>query len=283
MLGSAAGTLQSGGRIGVGYSGGISGETMKNAFIAGAQSAGALVLDFGEVMESEAMFAISALGLCLSAYITGGPECSVKFLGVGGMPARPEVIRKIDETVTSGNFRRCCWNEYRAVTDTGGIKLLYRRELYTGAPSGLSKMSARAVCDNRQGEKLFSETLERLGCNTLQGNIYRLSPDGMSLSIEDDTAGIIGPRRVSVLYCGTEFEQHNDVAVPYDAPKELDDLAKRYGRRIYRVGGEDNFENEGYNMARAQYRMRDGIMTAIHLMAYMCERNMSLEQLDMHF
>lgn len=283
MLGSAAGTVQGGGRVGVGCSGTVAACAMKRAFIAGAQSAGALVMDFGEVMESEAVFGISALGLQLSAYITGGNRCSIKFLGVGGSPAAEGVLRRLDETVAAGDFRRCCWNEYLDVADTGGIKLLYRRELYSAAPLGLSGMSARAVCENRHGENLFRDTLQRLGCSTDGGNIFRLSGDGMSLTIEDETAGIIGPNRVGVIYCGTEFEQHNDVAVPFDAPVELESLAERYGRRIYRVGALPQVPDGGYNIARAQYRMRDGIMTAVRLMAYMRQNNISIEELDLMF
>ena len=278
MLGCAAGTANCG-RIGIGFSGGAAGEAMKNAFAAGVQSTGASVVDFGAVMESEAVFAISALGLNLSAYITSGPQSSVRFLGVGGIAAPPEVMRSMDEIISGGTFRRCCWNEYRPSADISGIKLLYRRELYSGAPNGLAPMCARPVCDNPVGEALFADILCQLGCNTAKGNIFRLSSDGLSLTIEDSVAGVIGPKRVSVLSCGAEFERHNDVSVPENAPPEIEELAKRYSRKVYRYGNEcsDNV------MARAQYRMRDGIMTAIRIMAFMRERNMTLEQMDMHF
>ena len=36
-------------------------------------------------------------------------------------------------------------------------------------------------------------------------------------------------------------------------------------------------------MARAQYRLNDGIMMAVRLMAFMRERNMTVEQMDMYF
>lgn len=279
MLGSAAGTICAGGRIGLGYTGGSVGEAMKSAFSAGAQSTGAQVLDFGNVMESEAMFALSALGLGLTAYITGGPQCTIRFLGWGGTPADDETIRRIDEILASGSFLRCCWNEYRAPSDINGIKLLYLRELYSAAPAGLAPMCARPVCADKRGEQLFAETLQKLGCDISKGNTYRLSEDGLSLSIEDAVAGVIGPKRVFLLSCGAEFERRNDVVVPYDAPNEVETLAKRYARKVYRSAAGDSAET----IARAQYRMRDGILTAIRLMAFMRERNMSLEEMDMLF
>ncbi len=278
MLGAAAGTV-SRGRVGVGCTCGPSAEAMKRAFISGTQSTGAQVLDFGSLMESEAVFAISALGLELSVYITGGPRCSVRFLGVGGTAVSNDIVRRMDTVLSSGGFNRCCWNEYKEPADINGIKLLYRRELYTAAPAGLSSLCARPVCDNPLGEQLFKDTLARLGCNTEQGDIYRLSSDGLSLSIEAAQAGIIGPGRVWLLSCGAEFERHNDVVVPVNAPKEIEDLAGRYARRVYRPGA----DNADDLMARAQYRMSDGIMTAVRLLAFMREKGMTLEQMDMHF
>lgn len=283
ILGSAAGTVLNGGRIGVGCVGTASSLAMKRAFVGGVQSTGALVMDFGSAMESETAFGISALGLNLSAYIDGGVDSNIKFLGVGGMPAGEEMIRHIDQTVSSGKFKRCCWNEYLDVADTNGIKLLYRRELYSAAPSGLSGMTAKLFCDNPQGEELFRDTFHRLGCGTQSGCVLRLSPDGLSLTVEDESAGILGPERVGIIYCGTEFLLQNDVAVPYDAPKELEELAKRYGRRIYRVGALNCGNDGGNNIARAQYRMRDGIMTAVRLMSFMRQSQKTVMELDMMF
>ena len=68
--------------------------------------------------------------------------------------------------------------------------------------------------------------------------------------------------------------------MPSDAPDEIEALAAKYARRVYRMG-EIYAANDP--LARAQYRIRDGIITAVRLMAFMKERNMTLEQLDMHF
>lgn len=279
LLGAAAGTVCDG-RLGVGFSGGIVGETMKNAFVSGAQSAGVTVMDFGSVMESEAVFAISALGLGLSVYVMGGSVCSLKFLGGGGVGASVDTVRRIEDVINAGNFKRCCWNEYIRPADINGIKLLYRRELYSGAPNGLSPMCAVPQCEDPLGQELFSDTLKRLGCDTTKGNLYKLSSDGLSLSIEGPEVGIIGPRRVTVLSCGAEFERHNDVAVPRDAPDEIDILAGKYARRVYRMGADSGGDD---SLARAQYRIRDGIITAVRLLSFMKEKDMTLEQLDMHF
>ena len=264
LLGEAAGTVCDS-RIGVAFSGGNVGEAMKNAFVVGAQSTGATVMDFGSVMESEAVFAISALGLGLSVFITGGPVCSLRFLGAGGNNAPQETVRKIEEVMTLGKFKRCCWNEYVKPTDINGIKLLYRRELYSGAPDGLSTLCAVPQCEDKRGLELFTDTLKRLGCNTEKGNIYRLSADGLSLSVEGPEVGVLGPKRVTVLSCGAEFERHNDVAVPSDAPCEIEALAAKYARRVYRMG-EIYAANDP--LARAQYRIRDGIITAVRLMPF---------------
>ena len=75
-----------------------------------------------------------------------------------------------------------------------------------------------------------------------------------------------------------ELEAGRDVAVPYDAPLMLEELARAFGRRVRRYydcpAGRD--DEDARRLASGQLWARDGLMMAVKLLAYLKESGASL-------
>ncbi|MCI8361166.1 MAG: NTP transferase domain-containing protein [Clostridiales bacterium] len=280
-VGMAAGSLKCGGRVGVASAGGRAAAAMKMAFTAGVLSTGAHVWDFGEIMESQMSFAVAYCGLQAGVYISGGPTASLKLIGEGGLPAGRSLERELEGHLRRGEFARCAWNSYPDVADMDGIKLLYQQELYACAPRGLAGMAARVNCAGREEERLLADTLARLGCEIGEGPAFNISRSGEKLSIADRQAGYLRPEQVLCMCCIMEFEEGRDVALPFDAPRMIDSLAAKYGRRVERYFScpADGTDRPARQAAVSQLWLRDGMMMTLRLLDRMKTTGRSLSEL----
>ena len=90
----------------------------------------------------------------------------------------------------------------RDIADMAGVRVLYRRELYRCAPEGLAGVCARPKCLNREGERLFEDTLSRLGCDVSRGPLLHLSECGTKLSVSRrGAAEVLPPERTPRPVC----------------------------------------------------------------------------------
>ncbi len=280
-VGMAAGSIQCGGRVGVASGGGRAAKAMKAALTAGVLSAGAHVWDFGEIMESQLSFGAAFCGLTLCFYVTGGPKASLKLLGEGGLPAGRGLERELEGHLRRGEYARCAWNNYPDVADMDGIKLLYQRELYACAPKGLKGMAAKVNCPDRGAERLFGDLLTRLGCRLGEGPTFNLSHSGTRLSISDRQAGYLRPEQVLCMCCIMEFAAGRDVALPFDAPRMIDSLAEKYGRKVERYYScpADNADRPARQAAANQLWLRDGMMMTLRILSHMKQTGTTLARM----
>lgn len=280
-VGAAAGSLKSGSRIGVACGGGRAARAFKSALVAGALSTGAQVWDFGEIMEAQMSFAVSFCGLSVAIYVSGGPTCCLKLMGEGGLPVTRSLERELTAHLSRGEFTRCSWNSFRDVADMSGVRLLYQQELYRQAPGGLHGMAAGVRCANREGERLFEDTLARLGCDTKCGPTLHLDGSGSRLALSDPSLGYIPAEKVLAMCCLIAFKSGEDAALPFEAPRILDALAEKFGRRLLRYVSSpaDGSDKEARQAARGQIWLRDGMMSGIRLLSFLREQDVSLSAL----
>lgn len=280
-LGAAAGSLHCGSRVGVGCGDGCDAKAFKAAFSAGVLSTGARVWDFGRVLESQMSFGVSFCSLDVGFYITGGPKCCVKVLGEGGLPASRPLERELQGHLARGEFIRCAWSSYRDIADMAGVRMLYQQELYRCAPEGLAGVCARPKCLNREGERLFEDTLSRLGCDVSRGPLLHLSECGTKLSVTDEDGEFIPPERILALCALHEFKEGRDVALPSDAPQTIGALAEKYGRKVHRYLScpADQRDAEARRISCSQLWLRDGIMLGIRLLVLLRSSGQTLRQL----
>ncbi len=280
-IGAAAASLKEGKRIGIACSREKSASALKLAMISGMLSAGAQVFDFGESFEAELNFALSFCGLKLGVFLQSGPVGRIKIAAAGGLPPTRPMERELENSIIKGEFSRSAWDSYKERVELKGIRQLYTEHLSRLAKEDLAGMSAIVKSANRLAGKVLTEVLLNLGCGIAEGMTLHLSEDGTRLSILDYELGYIWPEKVFALCCQMEFEKGKDVALPADAPRALDSLAARYGRRIlrYLACPADSSDSKARELAETQLWARDGLACAVMLLSYMKETGKTLPEL----
>jgi mannose-1-phosphate guanylyltransferase/phosphomannomutase len=281
-IGAAVGGVFDSGRIGVGCDGSIAGANLKNSAAAGVLSAGAEVCDFGGGFESLFNFAVSFFELDIGAFVRmSGNRAVLKLSSGGGLGIGRASERKIEAAVSTGEIRRCSPGNYREPFSLPGVKSLYKRELLKYAPAELSGIAACAKSPNREVQKLLGELLHTLGCS--EGGIRtHIDAAGCLASFFDEDGSYVTPAQTLALGCVAAFEKGEDVALPYDAPHVIDDIAAKYGRHVLRYLScpADKSDAQARKLALSQTWVRDGLANAIRVLAHVKTRGITLAKMS---
>ena len=280
-VGCAVGSAARGKPIGVAAADPRCSQVLADALIAGIRSTGAPVLRFGSIFEAMFGFAMGYNALSSGVYISAASRGTIRVFGEAGLPATRGTEREIELALARGEFSRAPGDGFGDCVDMSGIGVMYHTELLRLAPDGLSGMGAQVFCPNRQIQRLLTDILQKLGCDTTGGIRLHLSADGRALSLTDNNASVNSHRAVAA-YCLTLFEQGKDAAVSNDFPHTLERFAEENGRRVYRylLCPADSSDAPGRSLAAREQCARDGLMLAVLLLDYLRRKGMDLADLD---
>lgn len=280
-LGAAIGSLERGTKVAVGCSHDKAARVLKLALTSGILSAGSRVWDFGSGIEPQFDYFVNFSMIHTGVYISGGPRGCVRLSGSGGLPALRSTEREVERRLSTGDFVRAGWDGLQDPTDMSGMRQLYRQELIGMAPDGLSGMHAEVRGSDREPVKLLHSVLSTIGCSMEGGLRLHLGAGGRRLSVFDPVAGYIWPERVLAINCLMELKEGKDLALAYDAPAALDELARSYGARVKRYytcpTGRD--DREARRLAANQPWVRDGLMMAVRLLNWMKRHRVTVADL----
>ena len=276
-LGAAIGSLKGVTKIGIGCEHGNASKTFKAALSAGIISTGAQVWDFGELLFSQMGFASVFCGLPLCVYVTDGPNIKIRLINDAGLETGRKTEREIINSVKRGEFIRCNWSAYKDCADLSGIKLLYQQEIYKIAPHTLRGFAITPECNNFEGRSLMVDIFSKLGCKLNKGPIFRLSDDGTALSITLENGRTFSPEQISLASCLCHFKKGKDVYIPSNFAGIIDEFATNYGCNAHRFSNDNSDISKGD--IRDNYKFRDGLQTAVFLMSYCAENDMTLDKL----
>ncbi|HIZ20529.1 MAG TPA: NTP transferase domain-containing protein [Firmicutes bacterium] len=281
-IGAAVGSLSRGGRVAVGAADDPAAAALKMALDAGILSTGGGVWDFGACIAPQFDYFVNFGRIHTGVYLSGGPRACVRLVSAGGLPAVRSVERGIEARLAGGDFLRAGWDAVQGLTDMSSMQQLYRQELIDLAPHGLSGTVVAVKGSDYACVKLLSSVLTTMGCSPAvregEGLRLHIGAQGRRLSLYSREAGYLWPEQVLALCCLMELEAGRDVAVPYDAPLMLEELARAFGRRVRRYydcpAGRD--DEDARRLASGQLWARDGLMMAVKLLAYLKESGASL-------
>lgn len=280
-LGAAIGSLDRGGKVAVGCSHDKAAKVLKMALIAGILSSGGRVWDFGTGIEPQFDYFVGFSMIHTGVYISGGPRSCVRLSGSGGLPALRSTEREVERRLSVGDFTRAGWDSLQDSTDMSGMRQLYRQELIGMAPDGLSGMRAEVRGSDREPVKLLHSVLSTIGCSMEGGLRLHLGAGGRRLSVFDPVAGYIWPERVLAINCLMELKEGKDLALPYDAPTALEQMARNYGAEIkrYYTCSTGHDDREARRLAANQPWVRDGLMMAVRLLNWMKRHQTTIAEL----
>ena len=280
-LGAAIGSVSRGEKVAIGCSHDKSAGVLKMALVSGILSIGCPVWDFGSCIEPQFDYFVNFSLIHLGVYVSGGLKGSIRLVSTGGLPASRSIERSIESRLSVGDFTRAGWDNMKDPTDMTGMRQLYRQELISMAPDGLSGISAEIRGSDFEPVKLLTSVLSTIGCSTDEGVRLHLGAGGRRLSIYDTVAGYIWPERVLAISCFMDLEDGNDLALPYDAPIAIDEMAHRYHRKVVRYLNcpVDGSDTDARKLAANQPWIRDGLMMSIRILNWLKKRHITLSDI----
>ncbi len=279
-LGAAVAGTSSGKKTGIGYDGSKSAQIMKLAVTSGLAGAGGAVWDFGECFEVQLNFLVNFCGLNAGLFAAGRSGREIKICGEGGLSIPRFFEREIESGMAKCEFREIPENEIKEISDMSSVKLLYNQELLKQAPQGLEGVEVEIRCENESIKTLLTNSISRLGGREGGRLAFQVDPSGMRLEAETQS-GTVDYEKLLAACCLNEMKNGRDIAVPYDAPEFLDELAKNCGRKAYRYLSTpaDNSDAAARHLAAKQVFVRDGLFLAVKLLSIMKERGCTLDAL----
>lgn len=294
---SAAAELAGGGTlppaVGIGRSGtelhvpGGAAEALSAALGAGLSAAGAQVCDFGACYESLFRFGVERMGLSMGIFVqASGSRAVLRLQDRDGLGLPRGAERKIDTAFSTGELRRCTAAEYRPSCPVEGMGMLYGRALMREAGAQLDGLRVQVKSAGREASRTLISALRALGCavDTLgRGTTVRIQPaaSGCEVSMADEEGAFLSDGRTLAVACLAAFESGEDVALPFAAPRILDGLALRYGRRVLRYLDcpADHTDAEARGLAAGQPWVRDGLLRAMRILGFMAREGVTLHAL----
>ena len=277
-LGAAVGSLVKGGKVAVGCSHDKAAAVLKMALVSGILSVGGGVWDFGACIPPQFDYFAGFSRIGTGVYVAGGAKGCIRLLAEGGLPATRSMERSVESRLATGNFSRVGWEDMQEAVSMADMRQLYRQELINMAPEGLGGLRAEVRGADYETVRMLSFVLSILGCEESGGIRLHLGAEGRRLSIFDPEAGYIWPERVTAALCYMRLEDGGELALPYDAPLAVDELAARYGKRIHRYLNcpADGCDAEARRLAAEQPWTRDGLMAAVYLLSWLKRRRTTL-------
>lgn len=279
-LGCAIGNTRNEAKIGIGFDGTKTADTMRLALTAGAAESGSTIWNFGECFEAQLKFLVNICGLDAGLFVSGAGERTIGICGEGGLSITRTLERKIENGIIKGEFREASENELREITDMSSIKLLYTQELMKQAPYRLNGIGISFESDNRSIKNLLSDCALKLGAYESDKLIFKIDSSGSGVTAITGNNNVEHEKLIAVC-CLNEMKNGRDIAVPYDAPAFLDSLAKKYGRKAYRYLSTpaDNSDSVARRLAAKQIFIRDALFLSIRLLSVMKERECTFDEL----
>ena len=280
-IGASVGSLKSGATVGISCNRTKAGSALKQALAAGIVSSGANALDFGETSGAEYDFCLHKSGADFGVYIDSNIITNVMMTEKCGMPMMRGLERKLEGLLNRSEYKKADWNSFGVNMDLSGLRQLYQPTILSESGCDLQGMSVQTKSADSQVQETLNGILKRLGCGTRGDHLTLiLSPDGRRLSAYTKESGYVFPEKVLCLVCLSEFLNCNDVAVPYETPLALEQLAEHYGRRVMRYYACpcDGADKEAREAVSRKILLRDGIVVAIKLLSFLKERGMTLSE-----
>lgn len=280
-VGAAVGSISRGEKVAIGCSQDKAAASLKMALAAGVLSTGSVIWDFGSCIETQFDYFVNFGRINAGVYINGGPKACIRLTAAGGLPAARNFERNVESRLSTGDFTRVAWDSIRDVTDMSGMRQLYRQELISMAPMGLSGISAVVRGSEYEPTRLLESVLNNLGCSPDGELRLHIGAGGRRLSIFEPDAGYIWPEQTLALNCLIELEKGNDIALPYDAPLAIDSLAEQYGKKVRRYLNcpADDCDAEARCLAANQLWVRDGLMMSIRILYYLKQSKTTLQEM----
>jgi len=262
-------------RVGIGHSGEDEARVIAEAIGCGVCAAGGELLRFDSGLSSCASFVGESYNLPVTLCVASRSDgLDITFFGRdGGLFPHAQERRMLappDGELTSVRVG--------PVQDIVGVSEAYAAAAARYAGEDCSQLAVSVIGKGPQNEAL-KRTLELMGCVVTQDAdiAFEVTGGGTRLHARGEDGSLFQPEQTLALVCATLFGHgHREIAVPFDAPKAIDDMAARCGATVLRLGRDGERAERLYTRLRS---LRDGVFAAALICAQIKKEGASLNEL----
>ena len=270
--------VNAGRNVAVGYkSNSKTSHCIATAICSGIASAGGNAMLLGECIESELAFLTTECKQDLGVYVESDSITKIKFISKDGLTLDRLSESSIEAGLSGNTVLRASYDNFGEIYDAQQMRKLYEIELVNRIPNNLN-MNIGISTSNKYIKSLF-ERLVKANPDSNNKIVFQISSDGKKASAFSEETGFVFYEKLVAICCQNLFEHGQDVALPYSFSQTIDEIAKQYGRKVYRFYDcPDNSSDNGARKLASKLKFpHDGIILALDIIKILTDRNVEFK------
>lgn len=281
-IGTAVGLSSIGGKTGVATDGSRAAKSAAYSIMGALSAASSRVWNFGESFYAQFQYLVKFCSLDSGIFISRkNAQTVIRICGKNGLPISINAQNELESIMNNSKFLEDKLASFGEISEMHGVGMMYLRQLLRQARGELKDISCFVKCRNDKISSLMEDCLYRLECRQGDEMTLKINNDGKSLSVFHRDCGWLGFDRVSAILVKHEAQGGNDIAVPFNSPLVLSEIAENEGVRVYKYSPFDTeIPADIQRTVDNCTFLTDGLFAAIRLLWTICDTGKSVARLS---
>ena len=240
------------------------------------------VWDFGESFFAQFEYLVKFCSLDSGVFVSRkGPSAVIRICGKNGMHVSESEQNEIEKHIKNRSFVSRAGSRCGEISEMRGVGMMYLRQLLRQAGGEIKNTSCFVKCRNEKISSVMEDCLYRLECKQGDEMTLKINNDGKSVSVFHRDCGWLPFDRICAILVKREAQSGNDIAVAFNAPFVLSDIAKKEGVKVYGYSYSDG--ERPFCVQRAIDGcafLNDGLFAAVRLLRAVSETGKSVAKLS---
>ena len=281
-IGTAIGLSSIGGKTGVATDGSRAAKSAAYSIMGALSAASSRVWNFGESFYAQFQYLVKFCSLDSGIFISRkNAQTVIRICGKYGLPISINAQNELEGIMNNSKFLEEKSAFCGEISEMHGVGMMYLRQLLRQARGELKDISCFVKCRNDKISSLMEDCLYRLECRQGDEMTLKINNDGKSLSVFHRDCGWLGFDRISAILVKHEAQNGNDIAVPFNSPLVLSEIAENEGVRVYKYSPFDTeIPADIQRTVDNCTFLTDGLFAAIRLLWTICDTGKSVARLS---
>ena len=281
-IGTAVGLSSIGGKTGIATDGSRAAKSAAYSIMGALSAASSRVWNFGESFYAQFQYLVKFCSLDSGIFISRkNAQTVIRICGKNGLPISINAQNELESIMNNSKFLEDKPASFGEISEMHGVGMMYLRQLLRQARGELKDISCFVKCRNDKISSLMEDCLYRLECRQGDEMTLKINNDGKSLSVFHRDCGWLGFDRISAILVKHEAQNGNDIAVPFNSPLVLSEIAENESVRVYKYSPFDTEIPADIQRAVDNCTfLTDGLFAAIRLLWAICDTGKSVARLS---
>ena len=245
-------------------------------------AAGSELWNFGEAFLSELYFFTAFCAFPLGIFLSESHgKLKISLFSAGGLPLEGAKEQEIETCYAQEAYPKLFANRAKSSTKMKTLEAMYTKLLLREADGDLSHQCVCVQSEEPKIRMLLEDVFYRAGAKSGNELTLKINKEGTKLSLFHRATGWVPHETLLALLCQNDLEHGKHVAVAWDAPYLLDELAETKHAKLSRYLDSPRTADERaiQEVARAQLHLRDALLLAVRLLGILEKQHMDFPTL----